>query len=122
MSEKLFDVNIKLKSIPKVETRLKRISQVYADYADKAYKRAQQLVPVDTGDLKASMKVAVTENGFTLEAGAGLPDKRAEYQEYGFHHYQTGQFIQNPYLRPAIEEIRADLIRDIAIAIAGGRP
>jgi hypothetical protein len=79
--------------------------------------RAIELVPVDTGELRSSIRVEPITDGFAITAGEGLPDARARFQEYGFHHYITQQFIQNAFLRPALEENRTVIIAAIARAL-----
>lgn len=93
---------------------------VLREYAERIQQRAEELVPHDTGALHLSIRMELTEGGFTIYAGEGLPDARARFQEYGFHHIGSGAFIQNPYLRPAFEQYRDALIRDFIAAVVGG--
>ena len=64
---------------------------------------AQQLAPVDTGALRASIRVEPSEPALrmTVTAGRGLPDARAVFQEYG-----TSRQPAQPYLTPAAKAIK----------------
>jgi hypothetical protein len=95
------------------------VERVLADYALRIAQRASALAPVDTGDLAESITGDAIPNGIAIDAGAGLPDGRAKFQEYGFVHYQTGLFVIHPYVRPAIEEHRDALRTALRDAIAG---
>jgi len=33
------------------------------------------------------------------------------YQEMGFHHWRSGQFIQNPFMVPAVEQVRGGFVK-----------
>lgn len=72
---------------------------------------AEQLAPVDTGDLKNSKVVERVGPGqWRVSFGRGLPDIRAIAQEYGTIH-QPAQ----PYLTPASEQIDVD--QEVARAV-----
>ena len=62
--------------------------------------RAAAKAPVDTGNLKGSIKAK--DHGKLLWWVEAWPDYGL-YQELGFRHWITGQFIQNPYMVPAVE-------------------
>jgi hypothetical protein len=95
------------------------VERVLEVYAMKVMDRARALAPVETGELRDSIDVHVANGGFILSAGYGLPDGRARFQEYGFHHYQTGNFIINPYARPAFESYKREFRAALRNAIAG---
>ena len=57
--------------------------------------------PVDTGYLKSSIELEYP--GGDVLARIKTNTEYAKYQELGFHHYQSGKFIQNPFFVPAIE-------------------
>jgi len=99
--------------------RARTAQQVFKDYADRILTRAEELVPVDTGALHRSLHHEIYPDGFAIIAGTGLPDARARYQEFGFHHVKTGQFIQNPYIRPAIEQYKRAFVADFVSALLG---
>jgi hypothetical protein len=82
------------------------VRDVLSEYAQLIEDRAKAWAPVETGELRDSIYVEVIDGGVRLHAGEGLPDGRAKFQEYGFHHYQTGKWIQNPYARPALESYK----------------
>ena len=64
---------------------------------------AQQLAPVDTGALRASIRVEPDAPALRMQvtAGRGLPDARAVFQEYG----AVNQPAQ-PFLTPAAKAIK----------------
>jgi HK97 gp10 family phage protein len=113
------EIQIRVTKRRNIPTRRRAMRAVLQEYADRVEERAKELAPVDTGELRDSISVHVTDTGFVIEAGGGLPDERAKFQEFGFHHYQTGQFIQNAFLRPAVEEFARDLVTDLVAAIVG---
>jgi hypothetical protein len=90
------------------------LDETLGRYADLMVARAKQLAPVATGQLRDSIGAEIADHSITLTAGNGLPDTRASFMEYGFHHAGTGQFIQHPFLRPAFEAYRAALIEAVA--------
>lgn len=72
-------------------------------YADAVLDLAQQLAPVDEGDLRESGEVVPgdTQGSYKVQFGRGLPDNRAIYQEFG-----TSKMAAQPYLTPATQHIR----------------
>ena len=80
------------------------VQAVNEEFATLIEERARSLAPVETHELEESISVEATADGILLSAGENLPDGRARFQEYGFVHYQTGQFIIHPYARPAINQ------------------
>jgi len=67
---------------------------------------AKVRAPHETYALRNSIKTKTNYEGDPLraivhdEVGYGI------YQELGFHHYISGQFIQNPFMIPALEAER----------------
>jgi HK97 gp10 family phage protein len=63
---------------------------------------AQQLAPVDEGDLRDSKQVKPGSNPGTwiVSFGEGLPDPRAVVQEYG-----SEDMPAQPYLGPAVKDV-----------------
>lgn len=69
-----------------------------------------RLAPVDTGALKASGRVVkVAPAHYQIREGAGLPDARAIYTEYG-----TARQRAQPHMTPAAEHIRRSAPAQIA--------
>jgi hypothetical protein len=116
------NVTVDVKRADPPVQRRRAIRDVFKEFGDLVLTRAEELVPVDTGDLYRSLRVEVHADGFTIYAGEGLPDDRARFQEEGFHHVLTGQFIVNPYIRPAIEQYREQIIANLAGAAITGDP
>lgn len=74
------------------------------------------LVPVDTGELLESGGVlaGATLGTWTLREGAGLPDARARYTEFG-----TDKQAAQPHMTPAAEAMRKALPGNVAKQVKG---
>jgi len=72
------------------------------------------LVPVDTGALLESGEALAgpTQGHWIVREGAGLPDARARWTEWG-----TATQIAQPHLTPAAEQGRALLRRNVAARV-----
>jgi hypothetical protein len=69
-----------------------------------------QLVHVDTGELKASGRIVRVDSGhWEVREGDGLPDARAIYEEYG-----TSKHPPHPHMTPAAERNRKNLPANVA--------
>lgn len=78
------------------------------DAAEFIKDRAQELVPVDTGRLRDSIRV--TEVGpRTFTVGPGDEVEYAEYVEFG-----TSRMAAQPYMRPAAELARREFPQRVA--------
>lgn len=67
---------------------------------------AKMRAPVDTGALRSSLNTARVETGvWRIEDGV----EYGIYQEMGFTHHGSGQFIQNAFMVPACEAIRSEI-------------
>jgi len=67
---------------------------------------AKMRAPVDTGALRSSIRTDRAGQGvWRVEDGV----EYGIYQELGFHHHGSGQFIQNAFMVPACEAIRDEL-------------
>ena len=62
---------------------------------------ARALAPYKTGALKSSIQEEYP--GGNILARINVFQEYGIYQELGFHHWITGQFIQNAFLTPAVE-------------------
>ena len=75
----------------------------------KAEAKAISLVPVDTGRLKGSITVKdLGPYNFELRAGYTNDVDYAQYVEYG-----TSKMKAQPFLRPAIEYARKEVVKDL---------
>ena len=72
----------------------------------KAESYAKGFAPVDTGALLSSIQTKYP--GGDILARIQTRMDYAKYQELGFHHYISGQFIQNPFFVPAIEQVSGE--------------
>ena len=93
------------------------LAAIVARYANLIAEVARSLAPVDTGALAASIRVTLSGYTARISAGEGLPDGRAVFQELGFHHWISGAFIQNAYLRPAVERHLSAFFAEIRAAL-----
>lgn len=73
---------------------------------------AQWQVPVDTGNLKRSLSIEITDGGYTGRLYTNA--------EYALHvEYGTRFMGPQPYIRPALKHAKAQLKYDL-LAIEGG--
>lgn len=102
-----------------VETRVTPAVTASVEAAvDLIYDRSQELVPVDTGELKASGVKAVNDTGKTVVGSVSYAADHADYVEFGtgirgasspgaglgpYNENWPGMAAQ-PYLRPAYDE------------------
>ncbi len=76
--------------------------------ANRVQEFAQRVAPVDTGALEASIKV-VKEADSHYRVGSDLD--YAAPVELGYRHHKSGRHIPaQPYLRPALDAVRAEFI------------
>ena len=79
-----------------------KTDQVIKELAFEAEGNTKAMAPYDTGYLLSSIHtdpIEVSWMRISVDANYAI------YQELGFTHYISGQFIQNPFLTPAIEMI-----------------
>lgn len=92
-------------------------------------KDAKLNCPVDTGNLRRSIETSVEDGGMTVRVGT--PVEYAPYVEYG-HRQEVGRFVPQigkrlvneyvpaqPFLAPAFEKNRDQIINNIAKAVGG---
>lgn len=80
-----------------------KASRVLKKTAEDALSLAQQLAPYKTGKLRNSGRVEEVSEETVL---VGFTAKHAPFQEFGFRHYQSGEFIEGqPYMAPTWEEV-----------------
>lgn len=90
---------------------------------------AKQLAPKDTHNLEESITYTLSEQGLAFDVyhdPSFFPDAPYQiFQELGFKHYLSGEFIQNAHLVPAWEAMKphyaADISRAARAAIQGLR-
>ena len=81
------------------------------EIGDRVVKRAQELVPVDSGNLQRSIHAEVDGDTLNIAADADY----ASYVELG-----TSKMAAQPYLGPALLEVRKDIPKIIGKALIGG--
>ena len=95
---------------------------IAARHARDVVRKAKQLVPVDTGALRASIRISST----TEAANLGLSGATVEVgQPYAsFVEYGTSRMAPQPFMRPAVDSVRNPFRQDVLEAAAellGGR-
>jgi hypothetical protein len=102
----------------------REIRALLRQFAEEIRTRTQNLAPIDTGFMREHVEVRYSDDGLTAFIGwwtdvflaAGLAPYFV-YQELGFRHHSTGQFIQNPSLGPATRAVLPQYIRALAQAV-----
>jgi len=74
---------------------------------------AKTRAPIDTSALRNSIKTETNYEGDPLRAAVEDGVEYGIYQELGFHHHISGQFIQNPFMIPALEAERPKFEKEI---------
>jgi len=94
-------IHVITNKFPNVSRALPKIAEAIAEYyITTVYDISQDLVPVDTGDLKASGKVEKIPGGYRLVYSA----KNRSGQDYaGYVEYGTSRTPAQPYVNPAAE-------------------
>lgn len=95
--------SVQIIGLDKLEKQLKKnatlndVKKVVRQNGAELHKKAQRNVPVDTGTLKRSIVLEITNGGMNAEVEA-----TAEYSEYV--EYGTRYMDAQPYIRPALKE------------------
>lgn len=95
--------SIKIVGLDKLEKQLKKnaslsdVKRVVKQNGAELHGKAQRNVPVDTGTLKRSIGLELSDGGMTAEVEA--TSEYGEYVEYG-----TRYMDAQPYIRPALKE------------------
>lgn len=106
---------------------VKHIQNVTKRTARQTADLAQQLAPVDEdgphpGNLRDSITFDLSDGGLTFvvyhdpQAFSGYGPYNV-FQELGFRHAGSGEFIQNPHLFPAWESMKGHYAADISRAV-----
>lgn len=103
---------VRIDGFDKLEAKLKRnmdlgavrtvVRKNGADLQEKAQKNA----PVDSGNLKRSIGLDITDNGLTAEVEPAAD--YAAYVEYGTRFMEA-----QPYLKPAYDEQKKKFVKDL---------
>lgn len=95
--------SVQIIGLDKLEKQLKKnatlndVKKVVKQNGAELHKKAQRNVPVDSGTLKRSIGLELSDGGMTAEVEA-----TAEYSEYV--EYGTRYMDAQPYIRPALKE------------------
>lgn len=106
-------IHIVHNNFPGIRRALPKIVDAVAHYyIDLVYSLSQDLVPVDTGDLKASGRVQSVSGGYKLIYDA----KNSSGISYaGFVEYGTSRTRAQPYLTPAAEAALGMLAKNLNV-------
>lgn len=85
---------------------LKDVQHVVKSNGANLTKKMQQLAPVDTRYLKRSIKMSLTDGGFSAEVGPYA--NYASYLEYG-----TRKMTKKPFIKPSFNIQKEVFIRDL---------
>lgn len=99
----------------------KAVRSTVATYGNKQYRLSRELAPVDTGFLRASIRLRFSDDGLAYEVGvrekdytdAGLPFY-ALYQEFG-----TRFMAAQPFIFPARDQIAPEFKRALGANVRG---
>ncbi len=100
--------------------RFAALEALVAEYAQRVYDLAYPHIPRESGDDAATLRIVHEGLSAIVSLGAGLPGGYGVLQELGFHHFSTGQYIQNPALIPAFEQVVPEFIAAVRALFAGG--
>lgn len=87
----------------------KQVERGMEDAADQVVRKAKQLVPVDTGKLRASIDYELDKVTSGYVARIFAETEYAIFVEMG-----TRKMDAQPYLRPALFDQRRDILRKVA--------
>lgn len=106
-------VTIVADKFPNIRRELPKIAKAVAKvYIDMVYEISQDLVPVDTGELKSSGTVTELSSGYRLTYSA----KNRSGQDYaGYVEYGTSRTPAQPYVNPAAQAALGSLGDNIAL-------
>lgn len=94
-----------------VDGTVERVEALVAEYAEKIWKEARDLVPVDTGNLRSTIEIRLKKTVLAgIKALIGT-DKTtyAIYVEFG-----TQMMQAQPYLRPAFRKFKDEFLSKLA--------
>ena len=99
----------------------KVIKDTAGEYAAKEYSLAYDLCPKDTFFMADHLRLSFSRGGYAYELGWDESDFAAAgrsfypvFQEFGYRHWRSGRFIQNPSLFPARNTMRPRFLRALA--------
>ena len=104
---------IKIEGLDKLQKHLKKqctlddVRNVVKMNGAELQNKAKRMAPVDTGTLKRSIGLEITEAGMTAEVEATA--EYAPYVEYG-----TRFMKAQPYIRPSLEEQKKSFENDLS--------
>jgi len=91
---------------------------------ERAQAMAEHFAPVDEGYMRSKIRLVISAKRLAWQLGYNQADFSGQgladyylFQELGFRHWITGQFIQNAHLRPAFELERPRYLREVAQAL-----
>lgn len=101
-----------LRAALKTNAKLEDVKKVVKLNGSELQKKAQQAAPYDTGNLRRSIKLDVSDNGMTATVTAHA--EYAPYVEYG-----TRYMDAQPYMTPSFEEQEKQFASDLKKLVKG---
>lgn len=95
-----------LKVVLKKKADMGAVRQIVRQNGAELQRKAQRNTPVDTGTLKRSIGLDISDGGLTAESEAGA--EYAPYVEWGTRFMEA-----QPYMKPAFHEQREQFKRDM---------
>lgn len=95
-----------LKAVLEKKADMGTVRQIVRQNGAELQTKAQRNAPVDTGTLKRSIGLDISDGGLTAESKAGA--EYAPYVEWGTRFMEA-----QPYMRPAFQEQKEQFIRDM---------
>jgi len=92
------------------------LTPIAARHARDVVRKAKQLVPVDTGALRASIRISDTSEAVNLGLAGSTVEAGQPYA--GFVEYGTSRMAPQPFMRPAMDSVRNPFRQDILEAAA----
>lgn len=104
MATKIDGITIDTRELDRIKANLRpRAERIVKESAFGVETVAKIVCPKDTHNLKNNIGARqVGQFSWLVEDGT----EYGVYQELGFHHWRSGQFIQNPFMVPAVEKER----------------
>lgn len=112
-------VAVRTGGLDRLIARFAGIEGLVAEYAQRIHDLAYPDIPRKSGADAATLTVQLEGMAAIISLGGGLEPPYGVYQERGFHHWKSGQFIQNAALVPAFEQVAPEFVVAVRALLAG---
>ena len=110
-----YELLVKIDNLRK--TYITKIDEALQRGAEIIFGNAYSMCPIKTGLLRDSIRIEHPNILEYLIIAGNASAYYAIFQEYGFRHFATGNFIINPFMRPAVEISKNDILEEIKVAM-----